>query len=356
MIAGRRQRLREIATSALVLATLTAAASVHAQQAEDPAVLATARGVAVEGMKLARAGRCAEAIDKLERAEQLHHSPVVLGQLAACHIEQGRLIQGTEMLRALLREPLPEESTPAVRGAYQRADALLAATRPRIASLTLLIDAPGAIVPSVKLDGHDVPVALLGVARAIDPGEHTIEASAPGCASVTQRLTLQAGQARALPIYLQAVGPVAVTAPLAADPGVQADAASDVRPSTVARSAAARPDPVNARPPWPAYVAWGVSAVSLGVGIAFGWAALDDKAELDAKCPGGVCPPEHQATLDAAKRRGVISSVAFGIGAAGAVTGAVLYFTSRSGPAEARASAATTVRVGLARAELGIAF
>jgi hypothetical protein len=260
--------------------------------AGDPAVLATARGLAVEGVKLAQAGRCAAAIDKLERAEQLHHSPVVLGQLAACHIEQGRLIQGTEMLRALLREPLPEKSTPAVHDAYQRAEALLAATKPRIASLTLLVDAPGTIAPGVRLDGHDVPVALLGVARAIDPGEHTIEASAPGCASVSQRLTLQPGQARALPIYLQPLGPVAVTPPLAADPNGQADAAPDVRPSTVARSAA-RPEPVTAGRPWPAYVAWGVSAVSLGVGIAFGWAALDDKAELDDKCPGGVCPPEH---------------------------------------------------------------
>jgi hypothetical protein len=210
-----------------------------------------------------------------------------------------------------------------------------------------------------------VPPALLGVARAIDPGAHTVEATAPGFVSVRQQLSLQPGQARAMPIYLEsatATPPVGVAA-LAERPQDTPPTPTATRPQ--AEPARVRPAPTHASGRvaaapnlLPVYVALGVSAVSLGVGIAFGWAALDDKAELDRNCPGGVCPEAYEARLESAKQRGVVSTAAFGLGAASAALGAVLYFTSGSGPSEARASTSTapTIRIGLARAELGMTF
>src|SRR5262245_6191965 len=59
-------------------------AHAQAQGGRDAAVTAAARALAVDGVKLAQADRCGEAIDKLQRAEQLHHSPIVLSRLGEC--------------------------------------------------------------------------------------------------------------------------------------------------------------------------------------------------------------------------------------------------------------------------------
>src|SRR4051812_8989456 len=66
----------------------------NAQDQSDASVTAAARALAVEGVKLAQADRCGEAIDKLERAEKLHHAPIVLTRLGECYIKLGRLVEG----------------------------------------------------------------------------------------------------------------------------------------------------------------------------------------------------------------------------------------------------------------------
>jgi len=43
-------------------------------EGDDAAETAAARSLAVEGLKLADSGKCADAIEKLSRAEKLHHA------------------------------------------------------------------------------------------------------------------------------------------------------------------------------------------------------------------------------------------------------------------------------------------
>ena len=69
--------------SAVVAALLAQSVGVGPALAQDEpssAETAAARTLAVEGLKLAEAGRCADAIEKLARAEKLHHSAIVQGQ------------------------------------------------------------------------------------------------------------------------------------------------------------------------------------------------------------------------------------------------------------------------------------
>src|ERR1041384_4356676 len=73
---------------------------------------AAARALAVDGLKLAQAGDCAGAAPKLERAEKLYHSAVVASRLGECYVSLGRLVEGTEILRRMLREPPPADATP----------------------------------------------------------------------------------------------------------------------------------------------------------------------------------------------------------------------------------------------------
>src|ERR1041384_6327106 len=92
---------------------LTTANALAQGDEASAADIAAARSLAVEGVKLAQAGKCDEAVDKLERAEKLHHAPIVLASLGECKGGQGKLVQGTEMLRRVVREPLPDHPSPA---------------------------------------------------------------------------------------------------------------------------------------------------------------------------------------------------------------------------------------------------
>src|SRR5690606_6492137 len=75
----------------------------EAQSAENKAA---ARALGVEGIKLANAGNCEAAIEKLSRAEALYHAPTILGRLGECQVALGKLVEGTENLNRVVREQL----------------------------------------------------------------------------------------------------------------------------------------------------------------------------------------------------------------------------------------------------------
>jgi hypothetical protein len=299
---------------------------------EDPNVVAAARALAIDGVKLAQDKRCVEAIDKLERAEQLHHSAIVLEQLGECYIEQGRLVEGTEALHAVVREGLPDNPSDAYKRANANARALLEPTKAKIAQLTITVEVLTDVQPDVSIDGQAVPAALLGAARPTDPGEHTIEASAPGYLPLKRRITLGPAQVETLGVSL-----VVDPAQVHANPALAEQASSE--PAALAASTEAAAPAANAESAaadggmsrLPAYLTWGVGAASLVVGAAFGWVAMDQKSDLDAACPDKHCPPEQTENLDAARTNGTISSIAFGVGAGAAVLGTVLFFLADAG-------------------------
>src|SRR4051812_21742527 len=130
-------------------------------RAEDAsaAETAAARALAVDGLKLAQANNCAEAVPKLERAEKLYHSAVVASRLGECYVNVGRLVEGTEILRKVLREPQASEPAPALAKALERAQKVLDAAKPRIAGITIKVAAVQDM--SVKVDGSLIASALI---------------------------------------------------------------------------------------------------------------------------------------------------------------------------------------------------
>lgn len=349
-----RMQLRNRAARAAVAALLGLwpASSVAQPQATEPAAVATARGLAVAGVQLAESDRCPEALLKLERAEEIHHAPVVVYHIGACHIRLGRLVQGTELLRGLLREPKPEPRNAAVEDAHRRAAELVEQTRPRIATLTVLLDAPRGKPPRVLLDGLELPQVLIGVPRAIDPGEHTLQAQAPGTSSTVQKVIIAPGQTRVVAIALSAMGAVAADA--APRVGGALTGTGEARSASLAPAPLAQATPARAESSsWhlPSMLAWGVSATALVVGIGYGWAALQGSDALDQSCPQRMCPPESHARLDSERNHATISTIAFAVAAASAATGTVLYLTREDADTEpARRAGATRPR---ARLQLG---
>src|SRR5882672_3862538 len=211
-----------------------------AQGAEASAAdVAAARTLAVEGVKLAQAGKCDEAVDKLERAEKLHHAPIVLSALGECKVAQGKFVEGTEMLRKVLREPLPDHPSPAQLKAYEHAQATLDAAAPKIGRLTISVAAQGEAQPAVTVDGEPVPAALLGAERPTDPGEHVVEATAAGYLKSSAKVTLSEGDKKSVKLELER-DPAAATA--AAKRDAASTAAEEGAPAGAAAAAAAQPN------------------------------------------------------------------------------------------------------------------
>ena len=311
---------------------------------EDSATeTAAARTLAVDGLKLAQAGKCQEAIPKLDRAEKLHHSAIVLSRLGECQVSEGKLVEGTEMLRKVLREPLPANPSPALSKAYERAQTVLDSAKPRISGLTISVSAPTGAELRLLVDGVVVANTLVDSELPADPGDHVVEASAPGYLKATARVTLGSADKKSVTLKLETDPNALSQVPLNAGPEANPGPVAQVTPSMAVAPASAPP---RAPPPSPsrasAYVSWGVGLAGVGVGTAFGVMALKGKHDLDGQCPDSSCPSSSGSAVDSAKRNGNISTIAFAVGGAGLVLGTVLYFSIGSGSAEAHGSSLPT--------------
>ncbi|HMA92101.1 MAG TPA: hypothetical protein VKP30_05410 [Polyangiaceae bacterium] len=330
-------------TSLLLLGAWTGVAYAE----EDAADVAGARELAIEGLKLADAGHCFSAIDKLSRSEKLHHAPIVLGRLGECLISEGKIVEGTEALRRLLREQVPANAPPALLKARERAQIALDAAKPKIGSLVLSVrEPPEGVV--VLLDQQPVPPALFERSRPTDPGDHTIDVSAPGYIRQTRQLALAPGEKLELSFKLvvDPQAPVAKPQPPSTDAPPSAPSRSEQKmlvrtgrehEAPLASSEESSPNLT------PSYVLWGVGAAAAAAGGVFGFLAVKNKGDLDQECADNRCPPSSKDKLDGANRDALISTVLVGAGAAALVTGTVLYFVS--GPNQEQPSASTSASI-----------
>jgi len=318
---------------------------------EDSATeIAAARSLAVDGLKLAQAGKCEEAIPKLERSEKLHHSAIVLSRLGECQVSEGKLVEGTEMLRKVLREPLPANPSPALSKAYERAQIVLDATKPKIAALTVSIAAPPGAELHLTVDGLAVASTLVDSELPADPGDHVVEASAPGYLKASARVTLATAEKKTVALKLEADPNAPALAALNPGPDAKPGPVTQAAPAAAAVAPSAPPEPPTKAPSRAAaYVSWGVGAVGLGLGTAFGVMAMKEKKDLDGQCPSNSCPPSSSDAVDSAKQKGNVSTIAFAVGGAGLVLGTVLYFSIGSGSPEAHARVPARGFAGLQR-------
>ena len=301
----------------LLLALLIA----RGARADEPSAadVASARRLGFEGITLADKGNCAVAVDKLARAEKLFHAPTTLGRLGECQVQLGKLVEGTENLGRAAREDLPATAPQAFVQARARARKVLAATTPKLARAKISVKAPPEANVSVTVDGVVVPPANLGEDRALDPGAHLVKASAHGFLEASTTLHLREG------------GSEEVVLTLAVDP-----AAPVIAAHTVTATRPPGPTEYSASPSGgspnrtAAFLMLGVGIASVGAGAAFGLSALTQRNSLSKECPNNACAASRRSDLDAAKRAGTVSTVAFGVGAVAVLVGTVLYLTAKS--------------------------
>jgi hypothetical protein len=256
--------------------------------------LATARSVGLEGLRLAQSGKCAEAIEKLARAENLHHAPTTLEALGTCKIALGHIVDGTEDLRRLTLERLPERGPAVFKTAQAKARATLEQALPRIAKVR--IDVVGPTDASVTVDGAPVPAAAIGVERPFDPGAHTIEATATGWKSTSTHVQIAEGGTQTVTLTLERL-----------------------RETTPVRNTV-----TTTRSYVPAGIAFALAGGSAIAGAIFGGVAMAKNNDLFAACGGTSCSSAQRGAFDEVSTLAMASTVTFVIAGVAAAAGIVL--------------------------------
>jgi len=278
----------------------------HADEAAEN--IAAARTLGIQGVQLADAGKCPEAIEKLSRAEALHHAPTILGRLGECQVNVGEVVTGTENLNMVVREVLPASAPKVFRDAQDRAQKVLSAATPKIAHLVIRVT-PANVKASVTVAGKPVPAALFGAERPTDPGTHQVTASAEGYMPASATVTLAEGSHQDITLLLEK-DPNSVSA-LPATTGAAAATGADT----------AAPEPGAKKSKTPVFIAFGIGGAGLIVGGITGGLALSKAADR----PNKVC--ESQSDLDSAKTMATVSTIGFGVGIAGVAAGTIMLLT-----------------------------
>jgi hypothetical protein len=325
-------------TALLLATTLTTslvAPAAFAQEQPQAENVAAARSLGLQGIKLADAGDCQGAIEKLSRAESLYHAPSILGRLGECQVNVGQIVVGTENLNRVVREELALNAPKAFRDAQTRAKGVLNTALPKIAHLTVKVD-PADAKPQVSVAGATIPAALIGVERPTDPGTHEVVVSAPGYLPQKTSVTLAEGGSQELALKLEKdPNAAAATPPPVAPP-----------PVVVAPPPAAAPsDSGTKKNNTLAYVALGVGGAGLVVGGVTGFLALGKKSDLEG-CVDKKCPSSESDKLDSAKGLATVSTVGFAVGFVGVGVGVVLLLTGNNN-SSAKAAAPKLAKRGV---------
>jgi hypothetical protein len=218
-----RSVVQGCATAALLSSLATPA---WAQPPVSDADREAARSLYKEGFDLQTAGDYGGALDRFKRSAQVYQAPTTLLHIAECEARLLHLVEAAEAYRALGRVQLAPGANPAFLAAQQQGAAELQQVEPRIPHVRIQVTPANVPNLVVFIDEQPMNMALLGVDRPINPGEHKFTAQAPGFARTETMVRIDEKQpTRLVSLALNAgapgmLAPVPYAAPYPAQPQV----------------------------------------------------------------------------------------------------------------------------------------
>ena len=292
-----------------------------------------ARAAASQGADAYDAGKWQDAVDMFTRAEQLVHSPIHLMFIARSELKLSHWVKAYETFNRVKREGAPPDASPAVKKAVEDATKELATLAPQMPYVAAKIkNASGDV--KVTMDGTQVPPAMVGLLRPIDPGQHRFQATNGQLSSDIVTVDVQPASKQTVELELKlgtaATPAVVATAPAAAPPPASVTTAPPPSDSSVDHGSGG---PNGLR--YASYGAFGVGAVGLALGTVFMVKSSSTQKQADDLCPSSPCDPSKKDQIsakdkDAASQR-TIGAVGLGVGGAGVAAGVVLFILSNSG-------------------------
>jgi hypothetical protein len=267
-----------------------------------------------EGLGNMRAGKYEQACPALAESYKLDPLPGVLFTVAECEGAWGHiataLVHYDEFLRVLTTlAPAAQKKHQERRQIAIEKMTALAKLAPQ---LTIVVPggAPAGLV--VKRNGTPVDALKYGVAESVDPGTYVVTFAAPGVPTQERKIALGKAQTAIVGSDLTFGGASPGPGP-GPGPGPQPD-----KPG-----AGAKPDRT-----W-AWVAGGVGVAGIAVGAVTGIMTMGKKSTIEDECPDHRCTPKGRDAVDSAQTTGLVSTIGFGVGAAGLITGVVLFLTAK---------------------------
>jgi len=249
--------------------------------------------------KIGDRATCEEAREDFQKAYDIY--PQGLGALRnLAYVERGlgRLASAARRFREL-QQKAPNDPNPKRHVWAEYATKELEVIEPRIPHLTVQAPADAPTGLAITIDGKPLPQPAWGTAVEIDPGSHKVHAEGAGVAPFDAELALAEKENKTVSVVF--------TKPAPPPPP------PDEKPKTSPRIA-------------PLVVA-GVGAVTVLVGLGFGYAAISGKQ--DACGDTKLCDREG---LEDARSYAVTSNIVTGIGAALLVGGGAWYFLTPASP------------------------
>jgi tetratricopeptide (TPR) repeat protein len=297
---------------ALTICAISGLAAAPLSAKEEPAT-AAATVLFDEAVALMDQQRYAEACPKLARSQELAPSGGTLLNLAKCY-EKNRQIASAWLSYEQAAQRAALAQKPELEKLARAAADKLA---PSVSTLLLTLKerADGL---QIRRDGEIITSAQLGVALPIDPGEHVIEASAPG--RVPWRTVVRVYESKqALAVEI---------------PRLELAPAESAASGAGAYGADLLPSPSDQKTIGVGLAAAGV--LGLGLGTYFGLRAISKNDDAAQYCRTETLCDQRGLELDQeAHTAASVSTVAFVAGGALLTAGAVLFFTA---PGDARSS------------------
>lgn len=289
---------------AIVVVTVTLALTTESTARAEPTATdkAAAESLYDDAKALMRVGRYAEACPKLTESQRLDPGVGTLFYLADCYQRLGKLASAWATWREASAAAHASGQVERENLARSKADAL-AADVPR-----LVVRAPSPVPGlGIKRDGAALPEASWGTATLVDPGEHIVEASAPGHQPFQRSVNLAKGDQIEVEVPALAASPAPAPEPPppTSPPPPPDDARSKIRMTPLT------------------WIGFGVGAAGLVTGTIAGALSFSSASAAKEHCTGNDCTPEARPDIDASRTTGTVAEIAFVVAAVGAGVGVV---------------------------------
>jgi hypothetical protein len=293
----------------------------HEARADETA---RARKIFQEALQLETGENFAGALAKFQEVAQIKRSPQVLFHIAFCQAKLGQLVAAVGGFRLVILEGGEEAANAQV---VQASKEELAALEKRVPSVVFK-RGKGAELAKVTLDGVELGKSSLDKPQQVDPGAHSVEATARGKLPFKEVIEVAEGETKTLEIVLkdapaEGPGPVASAEPEAGDKNPVVLGNDDLKKA--------------AKSPVLPYAVLGAGTASLVASGVFFYLRSSAISDLDKSCRGNICPESSKSTSDSGKTATLLANITLGLGVVGVGVGSVLLFTSK--PEEQSATA-----------------
>ncbi len=281
-------------------------------------------------------GDHATALKAYEAAHATLALPATGMAVVKARIALGQLVEARDLAIAIARMPKEAGEKPANTEARKAAEKTAADLASRIPSIELEITAPPDVALDVTIDEATVPAAAATAPRKVNPGKRTVRVAAPGFKTFEATVELQEGEARKVPVTLEAGPSEGAAAPPSAPAG-----GPPTGPAGPRAPAATEPprDSDGSEVHLLVPIGFSIAGAGLVAGIVGGALSLSSVSSTrDAYGCAEQCPRADQeaieADLDEARTTAWVSNIGFAVAGAGAILGVVgvaLTFTGESG-------------------------